>query len=163
MRVELERENIKGIGVVTGYIEWYPGFNGSLEDPPEDSEILEIDLTDENGEEVDAETIFENEDLLKNLEDKVFGVLDKKELEKATNPFENTHDYTHLVSANIKWLTSYLALSEERTNHKVLHEEVREVIEQLNRAFDEERTDLSMIEVQEAFEWIGKNIWKLWC
>lgn len=82
---------------------------------------------------------------------------------KKMNPLENTHDYTYLVSANIQWLTSYLALSEERTERVVLHEEVREVIEKLNRAFDKERTDLSMIEVQEAFEWIGKNIWKCWC
>lgn len=82
---------------------------------------------------------------------------------KTMNPLENTHDYTYLVSANIKWLTSYLALSEERTERAVLHDEVREVIEKLTRAFDEERTDLSMIEVREAFEWLGKNLWKLWC
>lgn len=82
---------------------------------------------------------------------------------KTMNPLENTHDYTYLVSANIEWLTSYLVLSEERTKRVVLHDEVREVIEKLNRAFDEERTDLSMIEVREAFDWLGENLWKLWC
>ena len=81
--LKIDKENIKGIGCVSGNIAWYAGFSGSLEEPPEPSEILEIDLTYENGNEVDAEAIFEDEVLLKALEDKVFGMLSDKD---TTNP-----------------------------------------------------------------------------
>ena len=73
--IELENEVISGIGTVTGEVEWYPGFRGSLEDPPEPPEILEIYLVDENGDKVDAEAIFEDEGLLKALEDRVLDIM----------------------------------------------------------------------------------------
>lgn len=75
--IELTKEVISGLGTVTGSVEWYSGFRGSLEDPPEPSEILEIYLEDENGNKIDPETIFENTKLLKALEDKVAEIRSK--------------------------------------------------------------------------------------
>lgn len=74
MRIELEDEYVKGLGVVNGCVQWYNGFRGSLEEPPEPPEILEIDLENEKGE-IDEEELFENEVLLKNLEEKVVEIM----------------------------------------------------------------------------------------
>ena len=73
--IELEKEVINGLGTVTGIVEWDRGFRGSLEDPPEPSEVIEIDLEDENGNKISSEKIFEDTKLLKALEDRVIEIL----------------------------------------------------------------------------------------
>ena len=75
MRIDLTEERVEGLGVVTGCVQWYNGFNGSLEEPPEPAEILEIDLVNDKGQEINSEDIFENEVLYKALEEKVLEIL----------------------------------------------------------------------------------------
>lgn len=157
MLVELERANIKGIGIVTGSVEW--SFFAHNADTPE---IVMIDLENEEGEEINSATIYNDEGLLKSLETHTFGMIDEKDLKTARNPLENAHDFVYLVSANIQWLESFLALSEKRIDNNDFHNEVREVIGKLKKAFGEQNLN-SKRDVQEAFEWIGKNIWKCWC
>lgn len=66
MIVNLDNTFIEGLGVVNGNVEWSFGFPGNREEPPEPPGVEEINLT-VNGQAVDAEMVFDNEELYERL------------------------------------------------------------------------------------------------
>ena len=83
MFVELENELVVGLGVVTGGVELYQGCWGTFDSPPDEPEIIEIELVDAKGQDIDPDAIFDNPVLLKALETKTLGII--QELDEKYN------------------------------------------------------------------------------